>query len=150
MLRTPFIQVVGTWKLNCLVNISEMSIFIVSLSYFNHLLQVLNLFLALLLSSFSTDSLNRAQNQESQQAATPGSAGSPGQDSNNKLLEAFERIRCLCRYVSVHAMSRITRRPVEVYDDDRQIKNNHPTEAEFIDPMPQTLDDHMQEKVSKC
>lgn len=66
------------------------------------LLQVLNLFLALLLSSFSTDSQRKRENQ------TQSDAGASSSD--NKLLEAFQRINRLFRYISVRISLMLPRR----------------------------------------
>jgi hypothetical protein len=65
-------------------------------------LQVLNLFLALLLSSFSTDSQRK---REQQSCSDAGSSS-----SDNKLLEAVERISRLCRYLKVRISLMLPRR----------------------------------------
>jgi len=55
--------------------------------------QVLNLFLALLLSSFGTQSLQQSNNGNNDDDGDGGAAGGGGDETPNKLMEAIDRIR---------------------------------------------------------
>jgi len=86
--------------------------------------QVLNLFLALLLSSFGAQSLQSSNNGNNEVGGGGGGVGGGGDEAPNKLIEAIERIRRWSAFVKSRCCPLSPSRRTSVSADERPLHDD--------------------------
>ena len=89
--------------------------------YWCRLTQVLNLFLALLLSSFSSENMKKGQQQEEDDVDNDDDDADEAKPNDNQTTAAYERLQRWAKFVKARVSS--LTRPREVQMDD--VRNKH-------------------------